>query len=152
MTCEEILFSSIPPSNSLVSVSDPWRAFWADTAPFKGPRLASCVASGTIEMQGHHQVCRARRKGPRTLSRKTIKNNDSVFVKNALVFILPMAPHSFLPLWLQARHDVLKKWVSGIDKRKKERYTVREEGKILQDIKCPWNRIKSAFVVPRQFS
>ena len=33
-------------------VSDPWRAFWADSAPFKGPRLASCVASGTPEIQG----------------------------------------------------------------------------------------------------
>ena len=40
-----ILFRSL--SNSLVSVSNPWKAFWADTAPFKGPRLASCVASGT---------------------------------------------------------------------------------------------------------
>ena len=28
------LFSSFPPSNSLVSVSDPRRAFWADTTPF----------------------------------------------------------------------------------------------------------------------
>ena len=36
----ETLFSSIPHSTSLVSVSDPWKAFWADTAPFKGPRLS----------------------------------------------------------------------------------------------------------------
>ena len=65
----ELLFSSVPSSNSLVSVSDPWRAFWADTAPFKGPRLASCVASGITEKQGHCQVCRARHGGSRTLSR-----------------------------------------------------------------------------------
>ena len=32
----ETLFSSVPHSNSLVSVSDPRRAFWADTAPFSG--------------------------------------------------------------------------------------------------------------------
>ena len=51
-------FSYVPSCNSLVSVSDPWRAFWADTAPFKGPRLASCVASGTTEIKGHCQVCR----------------------------------------------------------------------------------------------
>ena len=44
----ETLFSSLPPSNSLVSVS--------------------CVASGTTEIQGHPQVWRAGRGGPRTLS------------------------------------------------------------------------------------
>ena len=48
------LFSQ-PASSSLVSVSDPWRAFWVDTTPFKGPRLASCVAFGTTEIQGHLQ-------------------------------------------------------------------------------------------------
>ena len=46
----EKLFSSVPPSNSLVSVSD--------------PRLASCVASETTEIQGHRQVRRARCEGP----------------------------------------------------------------------------------------
>ena len=35
------LISSIPASNSLGS--DPWRVFWADTAPFKGP-LPRCVS------------------------------------------------------------------------------------------------------------
>ena len=35
----ETILSSVPPSNSLVSVSDAWRAFWADTAPCKVPRL-----------------------------------------------------------------------------------------------------------------
>ena len=30
------LFSFVPPSNFLVSVWDPWRAFWADKAPIKG--------------------------------------------------------------------------------------------------------------------
>ena len=34
-----VLFSSFLPSNSLVSISDPWRAFKADTVPFNGPRL-----------------------------------------------------------------------------------------------------------------
>ena len=41
--------------------------FLADTAPFKGPRLASCVASGNTEKQVHHQMCHARRAGIRTL-------------------------------------------------------------------------------------
>ena len=53
----------------LVSVSDPWRAFWADMAPFKGPRLSSCVASGTTETQRHRQVYRARRGCPKTPSK-----------------------------------------------------------------------------------
>ena len=56
----ETLFSSVPPSNSLVSVSE--------------PRLASRIASGTTEIQGHRQVCRARRRHPRTLSRRTDAN------------------------------------------------------------------------------
>ena len=34
----EILFSSVPPSNSFVAASNPWRAFWADKAPFTGPQ------------------------------------------------------------------------------------------------------------------
>ena len=66
-----ILFSYVPASNSFVSVWDPWRAFWADTAPFKGPQLALCVCSGTTEKQGHHQVLRARHRGPRTLPKTT---------------------------------------------------------------------------------
>ena len=85
----ETLFSSVPPSNSLVSVSDPRRAFWADTAPFSGPRLASCVASGTTEIQGHRQVCRARRGGPRTPSTTTDANLDCAFVENALFYTDP---------------------------------------------------------------
>ena len=34
----ETLFSLVPPCNSLATVLDQWRAFWADTAPFKGPQ------------------------------------------------------------------------------------------------------------------
>ena len=68
-----ILFRSS--SNSLVSISDLWRAFWADTAPFKGPqprRRARCF--GITEKQGHHQVWRPRRGGSRTPSRTTDAN------------------------------------------------------------------------------
>ena len=80
----ETLFSSVPPSNSLVSVSDLRRAFWVDTAPFSGPQLASCVASETTEIQGQCWVCRARRGGPRTPSTTTDANLDCAFVKNTL--------------------------------------------------------------------
>ena len=65
----EILFSSVLTSNSLDSVSHPWTAFCADTAPFKGPWLASYVASKTTEIQGRHQVCHDRHGGPRASSR-----------------------------------------------------------------------------------
>merc|ERR1711923_240053 len=60
----ETLFSSVPPSNFLVSVS--------------------CVASGTTEIQGHRQVWRARRGGPRTPSTTPDANLDCAFVENAL--------------------------------------------------------------------
>ena len=49
-------------------------------APSKDPRLSSCVASGTSEIQGHRQVCRARRGGPRTPPRTTDANFDCTFV------------------------------------------------------------------------
>ena len=41
------LFSVVPPINSLISVSDPWRDFWADTLPFQGPKphLMRCFRS-----------------------------------------------------------------------------------------------------------
>ena len=53
------------------------------------PRLTSCVASGTTEIQGHRQVYRARRGGPRTQSTSTDANLDCAFVENALLYIDP---------------------------------------------------------------
>ena len=44
--------------------------------------LASCNASGTSEIQGHCQVCRAKRKALRLLSESTGANLDSVFLEN----------------------------------------------------------------------
>ena len=49
----ELIFSFVPPRNSLVSVSNPWRAFWADTLPFKGPWLAPGIASRTTKTHEH---------------------------------------------------------------------------------------------------
>ena len=65
----ETLFSSVPPSNSLVSVS--------------------CVASGTTEIQGHRQMCRARREGPRTPSNTNDINFNCAFDENALIYTHP---------------------------------------------------------------
>ena len=42
-------------SNSLVSVSEHGMAFWADTAPFKGPQPRCVRCFGTTEIQGHRQ-------------------------------------------------------------------------------------------------
>ena len=36
--------------------------------PSKTLKLSSCVASGTTEIQGYHQVCCARPGGPKTLT------------------------------------------------------------------------------------
>ena len=56
--------------------------------PATGP-LTRRIASGTTERQGHRQVCRTRRGGPRTLSRTTDANLDCAFVETALVFVVP---------------------------------------------------------------
>ena len=44
-------------------------------------RLASCVAFGTKEIQGHRQVWRARRRGPRTLSRNQEQLTQTLIVR-----------------------------------------------------------------------
>ena len=93
----ETLFSSVPPSNFLISVSDPWRAFWADTVPFKGTLLASCIASVTTEKQVQRQVCRTRRGGSRTPSTTIDANLDCGFVENALFYTVS---------WLQKVHKI----------------------------------------------
>ena len=49
-----------PPSRTLEGL------FELTRRPSRALNLASCVASGTTEIQGHRQVCRARRGGPRT--------------------------------------------------------------------------------------
>ena len=82
-------FSFVPSSNSIVSISDPWRAIWADMAPFKGPWLAFCVASRTTEIQWHYQVCRSRHGGPRTLSRSADANLALIVRFLKLHFLTP---------------------------------------------------------------
>ena len=47
----ETLLSFVSSKNSLVSDLDPRRAFIADTAPFKGSRLAQCVTSELVDAQ-----------------------------------------------------------------------------------------------------
>ena len=100
----EILFCFVLPSDSPVSVSDPWRSFWPVTAPLMGHRLASFVASGTTELQGHGQVCHARRRGPKTLLRITDTNFDCAFVENAHVFIDPKIAWA----WASLGHPVYR--------------------------------------------
>ena len=81
------LSSPVPSSNSLGSVLDPWRAFWADTAPFKGPQP--------------QRVNYFRKFGDtRTPSRTTDANLDCVFVKNALAFVFQKLGLSLAtPFW-----------------------------------------------------
>ena len=55
----------------------------------KSPRLASCVASGTTEIQGHRQVCQARHGGPRAPSTTADANLHCAFVENALFYTDP---------------------------------------------------------------
>ena len=53
-----IVFSFNPLSNSLVSVSDLCRDFWADTVPFKGPQLC-LVYSFKKHKDTVSEMCRA---------------------------------------------------------------------------------------------
>ena len=49
----------VPPSHSLVSVSDSWRASWADKATFQGPRpCLVCFFQKLRYIQGHRQLRR----------------------------------------------------------------------------------------------
>ena len=68
-------------------IPGPLRAFCAETATYKGPRLASCIAFETADNQGHSQVCGARRGGPRTPSRTTDAHLDGAFVENTLALV-----------------------------------------------------------------
>ena len=61
----------------------PLKDFWADTAPFKGPPLASCVASRTTEKQGQDAV-RCARLGLEVPGHWTDANLNFVSVKNIL--------------------------------------------------------------------
>ena len=83
------LFSSITPSNSLVSVSGPRRAFWTDTVPFQGLQLAWCVASGTTENEGHCKVCQSLGAAEVSTKNNADTNLSRAFVKIALLFVIP---------------------------------------------------------------
>ena len=53
----ETPFSVVPPTNSLVSVSDSWRAIWADTTPFKGPMPTSWESGERAWYWVNDQTC-----------------------------------------------------------------------------------------------
>ena len=50
-------------------------------APFSGPRLASCIASGTTEIQGHRQVWR-------TIGAKVQGHNQEQLTQTLIVRLL----------------------------------------------------------------
>ena len=76
-----LLFLAATPSSPSQTLEGLFELTWRPSR--KGPHLASCVASGTTEIQGHRQVCHPRRKGPRTLSKTTDANLNCLFVENA---------------------------------------------------------------------
>ena len=84
------------------------------------PRLASCVASGTTGVQGHHQVCRARRGGPRTPSTTTDANLDCELLKT----------HFFTPI-LDCEKSVEYNWVRdqtwSLQAEREQRYNLRKD-------------------------
>ena len=80
------ILSSVLPSNSLVSVSDPSRSL---------DQLTSYIASGTTEIHGHCQVFLARCGGPRTASR-TIDATilDCALIENILFTLILKSPQN----------------------------------------------------------
>ena len=76
---------SISCDSFLLSVSNPWTAFWPETVSLKGldPRLVQQTRTAKIQRL---QMCRARREGPWTLSSRIDANLDCVFVQNTLFF------------------------------------------------------------------
>ena len=88
------LFSYFPSTNSLVSVSDPRKAIWADKAPFKGSWLAICVASKTTKNQRNFNVWATR-------SQDIVQNNwhklDCAFSLNQT--LSQMRISKFLPFF-----------------------------------------------------
>ena len=78
-------------------------------ALFKGHQLASYVASGTTENQGHSLFCCAGRGDPRKLAKTADANRDCAFVENPLYFTDPLeftkkpgSPKIILTLFLAA--------------------------------------------------
>ena len=62
------MFSFVPTINSLVS----WTLeglYGLTLCPLRALHFASCIGSGTSEIEEYRQVCRASRAGPRTPSR-----------------------------------------------------------------------------------
>ena len=79
----EDVFSSVPPSNSLVYVSDPWRTFLSWLGALQGPSscLVRCFRNGR---EAKTQVCHARCGGPRTPSKSADANLVFSFVENVI--------------------------------------------------------------------
>ena len=69
-----ILLSFVPSINILISISDPWRAIWADSVPFKGSQL--CPRMLLQELKRYHEGCVT--LGPKTPS----TNVHTTFYKN----------------------------------------------------------------------
>ena len=79
----ESLFHSVPANASLVLVSNPWGAFWAETAPFKGlqPWDAHCFLN--FKAKRHCRARQARHNYPTALSRQTDANHvKTTFLHN----------------------------------------------------------------------
>ena len=97
-----VLSHSPVPSNSLLSFWDPWRAFWANKAPFKGPKPTSCVAY--LNVSYAESIVRCVQLGcDRQRSLKTPDTEPRLFVcKNTLFYNVPRlwsANGAELSLW-----------------------------------------------------
>ena len=84
------LLSFVPPSNSLISVSDPWRIFGADTASFKGLRLPRALLP---ELQRIKDIVRCAGLGPEFPGQHQEQLTQTLIcaiIQDALVFVVPL--------------------------------------------------------------
>ena len=78
-----LLLLTVTPSSPSRTLEGLFELTWL---PFKDSRLPSCIASGTTEIQGLHQVCRTRCGGPRTPLKTAAANLDCARVENSLFY------------------------------------------------------------------
>ena len=93
------LFCSVPPATSS-SRPETLGGLFELLVPFMAPWIALCVASRTIEIQGHGQVWRPRSGDPRPHLRITYANLDWNLLK-FIVSKIERLPSLLVPPWLQ---------------------------------------------------
>ena len=98
----DVLFSSVPTSNFTVSILDlkrPFELAWCPSITLNLP-----AASGNTEKWGYGQVCRARHRCPRTLSKSNWCKPLLNIYKNRTSFLCSQNWNAWAPLRTSCNH------------------------------------------------